>query len=75
MPSSVIIGLQSIHNPFLDGFFSLVTQLGSEGFYVFVIALLFWCVDKRLAFRLGVVFLVGQFANSVLKNLWRVPRP
>lgn len=75
MPARIIIALQSFHNPILDGFFSLVTQLGSEEFYVIVIALLFWCVSKRLAFRLSVVFLSGQLLNSMLKNWWRVARP
>lgn len=75
MPAEIIIALQSIHNPILDGFFSLITQLGSEEFYVVIIALLFWCVSKRLAFRLSVVFLSSQFLNSFVKNLWKVQRP
>ena len=75
MPANIIIALQSFHHPVLDGYFSLATQLGSEEFYIVVVALLFWCVSKRLAFRLGVVFLSSQFLNSFLKNLWRVARP
>lgn len=75
MPTSILIAVQSIHHPILDGFFSLITQLGSEEFYVVIIALLFWCVSKRLAFRLGIAFLSSQFLNSFLKNLWQVARP
>jgi membrane-associated phospholipid phosphatase len=71
----VIIAIQAIHTPMVDGFFNVVTSLGSEEFYLFLLPLLYWCIDKRLAQRLAYLFLFSVYSNAALKDFFRHPRP
>ena len=70
-----IVVLQTVHNPALDTFFNLVTSLGSETFYILLLPLLYWCVDKALAQRLAYLFLFSTYSNAALKSFFRHPRP
>jgi membrane-associated phospholipid phosphatase len=71
----VIVAIQAIHSPMVDVFFNGVTSLGSEEFYLFLLPLLYWCIDKRLAQRLAYLFLFSAYSNAALKGLFRHPRP
>ena len=71
----LIIAVQSIHNPALDFFFNAITSLGSEEFYVVLLPILYWCVDKSATQRLAYLFLLSTYGNEVIKNLLRQPRP
>jgi len=73
--ADLIIAIQAIHNPLLDAFFNVITSLGSEDFYMFLLPLLYWCIDKRLAQRLAYLFLFSAYTNAALKHLFRHPRP
>lgn len=67
--------LESIRNPFLDKFFSLITHLGEETiFLVFAIAM-FWCVSKRYGYYVMTVGFVGTVLNQFLKLVFHIPRP
>ena len=67
--------IQTIHSPFLDTFFRAVTSLGDAEAYIFILPLLFWCIDTRLGAHAGLLFLVSSYAGNSLKDLWQVPRP
>ena len=71
----IIRAVQSIANPLLDVVFGAITMLGAEGFFIVIVAVLFWTVSKRLAIRLGVLLILSSFANCWLKDLFRLPRP
>jgi len=73
--ADIILAVQIVHNPALDVFFNIVTLLGSEVFYLLLLPLLYWCVDKRLAQRLAYLLLFATYSNAVLKSLFRHPRP
>ncbi|MBE3575558.1 MAG: phosphatase PAP2 family protein [Firmicutes bacterium] len=67
--------LQSIHTPQLDQVFYWITMGGSASFYLVLLPILYWCVNKRLAFRTGVVFLLSVYVNDVAKGFFHTPRP
>ncbi|MDQ7096799.1 phosphatase PAP2 family protein [Desulfosporosinus sp. PR] len=67
--------IQAIHTPLSDRFFILLSFLGSEPTYIFLITLLYWNIDKRFGFRLATLFLTSMAFNAVLKDLWATPRP
>ncbi len=71
----IIQFIQSFASPFFDGFFQLATMLGEETFYVVVLALVYWCVDKRFGYRLSFAFLFSSMVNGVIKGLVNAPRP
>lgn len=70
-----IIAIQAIHNPILGTAFNVITSLGSEEFYLILLPLLYWCVDKHLAQRLAYLFLFSTYSNAMLKSLFHHPRP
>lgn len=62
-------------NPYCDGFFRAVTDLGYHTFYYMVIAPLFWVVDRRRASILFLLILASGFLNTEAKLLVHTPRP
>lgn len=61
--------------PRLLGVMTLITALGTAEFFLVFLSAIYWCVDKRLGRQLGYIFLLSTFANTILKNLIRQPRP
>lgn len=71
----MILRLQRSANPALDAFFSGVTMLGSEEAYAALVAIVYWCVDRRAGFRLGLLVFLTFFVNAGIKDALRLPRP
>lgn len=67
--------LESIRNPIFDAFFSLITHLGEETFFLLIAIIFFWCVNKREGYYILITGLVGTVVNQVAKLFFRVPRP
>ena len=67
--------LESIRNPFLDAFFSVITFLGGEAAFLIFGMLLYWCVDKNRGFYIMTIGFVGTLINQVLKMIFMIPRP
>ncbi len=61
--------------PQLAGFFFFITDLGREEFYLAVLPLIYWVVNKRLGKYLGVVFFFTVMVNTIFKQAFRGPRP
>ena len=67
--------LESIRTPFLDSFFSIVTHLGEETFFIVFGLIFFWCISKKEGYYLLSVGFIGTIINQFLKLLFRIPRP
>lgn len=67
--------IQNFSNPFLDVFFQLVTMIGEDVFFIFVTAIIYWCIDKELGYKLGFVTLTSACINFGIKDLLKIPRP
>ena len=67
--------LKEMRTPFFDTFFSLITQLGEEMILIAIFSILFWCVNKRMAYVLGSSFFISSLIVQGAKPLFRVPRP
>ena len=67
--------LEGIRNPFLDSFFSLITHLGEETFFIVLGIIFFWCVNKKEGYYILSVGFIGTIINQFLKLLFRIPRP
>ena len=66
---------ESIRNPVLDGFFSLVTHLGEETPFILLGIIFYWCISKKNGYFIFLVGFMGTLFNQFLKLLCRVPRP
>lgn len=61
--------------PQLVGFFSFVSALGQEEFYLLAMPLIYWCINKPFGKQLGYLFLVSVAFNAIAKQAFRGPRP
>jgi membrane-associated phospholipid phosphatase len=71
----VIESVQAFRHPLLDYLFLGFTFLGNEEFYLLLVPLLYWVVNKRLATRFAVLFLLSAYLNSLAKSFVDEPRP
>ena len=67
--------LQEMSNPVLDTFFILVTNLGSEAFFILAITYIYWCVDKKMGIKLLFITMTSVYINNMLKELFHTQRP
>ena len=67
--------LESIRIPMLDGFFSVITYLGSEIVFMALAVVMFWCVSKSQGLYLLSVGCLGTTINQAMKITFRIPRP
>ena len=67
--------LEAIRNPILDAFFSVITYLGDEAFFLLAALLVFWCIDKKRGYLVLTVGFTGTLINQFMKITCRIPRP
>ena len=72
---SFLYFLEGLRTPFLDKFFSAITNLGGETALLAMGLALFWCVDKRMGYYALTTGLSGTVLNQFLKLAFRIPRP
>lgn len=72
---SLLYWIESWRTPWLDAFFSVITELGGEVFFMAVAIIFFWCSDKGKGYYVLTVGFVGTLFNQFLKLVFRVPRP
>ena len=70
----VILWMQQF-SPELDATAKAITTLGAEQAFLLILPVVFWCWDKRIGARLGVLLMLSAYANLVIKDLFDQPRP
>lgn len=71
----IIKFLQSFSNPFLDVFFQMITMLGEDIFFIFIMAIIYWCVDKETGYKMAFAIITSTIVNFSLKEIFAIPRP
>ncbi len=61
--------------PQLKGFFTFISTLGVEEFYLSLFPLIYWCIHKTVGKLFAYVFLVANALNPLFKFAFRGPRP
>lgn len=72
---AIITFLQSANNTFSDYLIFILTHLGDEIFFIAVAGSVYWCINKRFAYRLVNVYFVSLASIELLKNTFARPRP
>ena len=67
--------LSSIRTPFLDAVFGIVTRFGEELIAIVVMCAIYWCIDKRLAYGIGISYFISGIFVQGMKIIFRVARP
>lgn len=70
MQIEVLRAIQSISSPILDKMFIYITMMGEEYFLIAVTVIVFWCVNKKLGYKLGFVVLTSSVINYVAKDVF-----
>ncbi len=61
--------------PQLEGFFLVISSMGTSEFYLATLPLIYWTVNKRLGKMLGFVLFFSGAVNTIFKQSFRAPRP
>ena len=72
---AILQGLQNIRNPFLTTIMEAITALSESLPLVIVLAVLYWCTNKKKTVRIGWIVLCSTVVNGIVKNLIKAPRP
>lgn len=75
LEDQIIILLQSFSSSFLDLLVRLITFFGDTLFFVGIIGLLFFCIDKRLAICLAFLGTITGFITIATKGFFGLERP
>ena len=67
--------LESLRTGVGDFFFSTVTHIGEEVFFLAIAILFYWCISKRQGYYILMTGVVGTVINQWLKIVCRIPRP
>ena len=67
--------LRGIATPEFDRVIKLITDLGSTAFYMAVIPVLYWCINKSLGFRMGIALSISNYINVGVKFIFCRLRP
>lgn len=73
--NNLIVSIQAVHNPFLDGFFNTITFLGEAEFLLLIFPFMIWTINKSLGQRLVYLMLISAAINTWAKFLIGHPRP
>lgn len=69
----LIVFLQSIQ--WLEAPMRFFTFIGTPDFFVFVLPIVYWCIDAGLGIRIGFILLFSNGFNEIVKLALRGPRP
>ncbi len=73
--TGIVLWFQKL-SPALDlPFKTLTTMGGGEGFFLLLLPLVYWCVDRRIGVRVTILFLLSSYVNLIAKILADQPRP
>ena len=61
--------------PFFDRLFLALTKLGEEAIVIAAVALLYWCINKKMAYGVGFAYFFSGLAVNALKITCRIDRP
>lgn len=67
--------VQQLASPAMDVVFGVLSGLGSAPFFLVVLPIIYWVGNRRVGYRLLMLFLLGLFLNFWLKEVFHTPRP
>ncbi|MDO4399873.1 MAG: phosphatase PAP2 family protein [Coriobacteriia bacterium] len=70
-----LYALEGIRTQPVTDLMSVLTYLGTQYVFMIIAVIMLWCIDKRKAYFIFAVSLLGTVANQWLKLVFRIPRP
>lgn len=72
---ALILQLRSVATPFLDNLMFYITQLGSTRFYLIAVPVIYWCINRKSGYYIGMSVLAGGVATDIAKGMVNALRP
>ena len=67
--------LANLRSPFFDIVVNGITKFGEEAIVIIILCVMYWCVNKKMAYTTGMVFFSSGIIVQGLKITCRIPRP
>ena len=67
--------LEGIRSPALTAVLSAITRLGEETIAMVVLCAIFWCINKRVAYGIGMAYFLAGLTVQGMKICFRIDRP
>jgi len=67
--------LESVRTPFFDMVFGAITRIGEETVVIVVLCAIFWCINKRIAYGIGIAYFLSGLTVQGMKVFFRIERP
>lgn len=67
--------LQGLRNPVLEKIFAFFTNFGEELLVIGVLCIIFWCINKKLAYKICFTYFISGLMVQGLKVVLRIERP
>ena len=71
----LVLAVQSVRSSLFDVLAEALHAMGGEIFFLIVLLLIYWSINRHLGIRLIVALIVAGILNSVLKDVFQRPRP
>jgi len=75
MDLDIVKIIQLMRNPILDWFFYIITQIGDQYFFIAVVAIIYWTVNKKYAHKFAFTFMISAGVNTGIKEIVQRIRP
>lgn len=67
--------LEHLRSPIFNTLNMVFTVMGEGLFFLIILCLIFWCIDKKLAYRICFIYILAGLAVQTLKITLRIDRP
>jgi len=71
----IILWFQSWRTDFISTLFKPFDLMGTETFFLILLTLVYWVINKNAGRRLFIFFLFSAWLNAFVKEIWKRPRP
>lgn len=75
MDMEILNLISNIRTPVLTWINLALSILGKGTVFIAIFCLIYWCIDKKFAYRLGIVYILSGLAVQTIKIIFKVPRP
>ena len=67
--------IEGMRTPFLDVLVGMITRFGEQGVAIVLFCVIFWCLNKRVAYGMGIAFFLSGLTVQGMKICFRIERP
>ena len=75
MDLEIVKIIQQLRNPVFDWLFYIITQIGDQYFFIALVAVIYWTVNKKYAHKFVFTFMLTAIVNTGIKEIVQRIRP